>query len=39
VTIGPGGDPTRMNAGTTAPSMPVMDLTAVRYLSDSCPIE
>jgi hypothetical protein len=37
VTIAP-GDPTRMGAGTTAPSMPVMDLTAVRYLSDRCPI-
>lgn len=40
VVIGqPGGDPTRMNAPTTAPSMPVMDLTVLRFLSDRCPIE
>ncbi len=40
VVIGaPGSDPTRMDARTTAPNMPVMDLTALRFLSDRCPIE
>ena len=39
VVIGaPGQDPTRMNAPTTAPSVPAMDLVVVRYLSDRCPI-
>jgi hypothetical protein len=38
VVIAPGGDPTRMNAPAAAPSVPTMDLTSVRYLSDRCPI-
>jgi hypothetical protein len=39
VVIGaPTSDPTRSNAATSAPSMPVMDLTVVRLLSDRCPI-
>ena len=38
VVVSPGGDPTRMNAPATAPSVPTMDLTVVRYLSDRCPI-
>jgi hypothetical protein len=33
-----GTDPTRMNSPATAPSVPNMDLTAVRYLADRCPI-
>jgi hypothetical protein len=40
VVIGaPGNDPTRMNAPTTAPSMAAMDITAVRLLTDKCPIQ
>ena len=40
VVIGaPGSDPTRMNTTTTAPSVPAMDLTAVRLLTDKCPIQ
>lgn len=40
VTIGaPSGDPTRMNTRTTpVGGVPTMDLTAVRYLADRCPI-
>ena len=39
VVIGaPGNDPTRMNSPATAPSVPAMDLVAVRYLADRCPI-
>ena len=38
VVVSPGGDPTRMNTPATAPSVPSMDLTVVRYLSDRCPI-
>jgi hypothetical protein len=39
VVIGaPGQDPTRMNAPTSAPSVPAMDLVVVRYLADRCPI-
>lgn len=38
VVIGqPTGDRSRMNA-PTAPSIPVMDLTVLRYVSDKCPI-
>ena len=40
VVIGaPGGDPTRMNPRTTLPSVAVMDLTAIRSLSDRCSVE
>jgi hypothetical protein len=39
VVIGaPGSDPTRPNATTAAPSVATMDVTAVRLLSDRCPI-
>lgn len=39
VVIGqPNGDPTRMNSPSTAPSMATMDMTAVRLLSDRCPL-
>jgi hypothetical protein len=34
-----GGDPTRMNARTAPPGVAVMDLTAIRTLSDRCSIE
>jgi hypothetical protein len=33
-----GTDPTRMNSPATAPSVPTMDVTAIRYLDDRCPI-
>jgi hypothetical protein len=40
VVIGaPGGDPTRMNPRTAPPSVAVMDVTAIRSLSDHCSIE
>ena len=40
VVIGaPRGDPSRANMNSMTPSMPVMDVTAVRYLSDKCPID
>src|SRR5262245_31410687 len=40
VTIGaPRSDPGRTNMNSMTPSMPVMDVTAVRFLSDRCPIE
>jgi hypothetical protein len=40
VVIGaPGTDPTRMNTRTMAPNVAAMDLTAVRFLSDNCPID
>jgi hypothetical protein len=40
VVIGaPGSDPTRMNAPSTAPNVAAMDITAVRLLSDKCPIK
>src|SRR5262245_8911004 len=40
VTIGaPRSDPGRTNMNTVTPSMPVMDVSAVRFLSDRCPIE
>ena len=40
VVIGaPGNDPTRMNAPASAPSVPAMDLIAVRLLSDRCPLQ
>jgi hypothetical protein len=35
----PGTDPTRMSTRTPTGSVPVMDLTAVRYLSDVCPLK
>ena len=39
VVIGaPRGDPSRANMNTVTPSMPVMDVTAIRFLSDRCPI-
>ena len=39
VVIGaPGTDPTRMNTPATAPSVPTMDLTVIRYVDDRCPI-
>jgi hypothetical protein len=39
VVIGaPGGDPSRMNT-PQAPGLPVIDLIALRYLKDSCPID
>ena len=38
VVVAPGGDPTRMNSHASTPSVPTMDLTVVRYLSDRCPI-
>lgn len=35
----PGGDPTRMNPRTTPTGgVPTMDVTSVRFLSESCPI-
>jgi hypothetical protein len=34
---GSGSDPNRMGMGTPTGSLQVMDLTAVRYLSDVCP--
>jgi hypothetical protein len=40
ITIGaPRGDPSHTNMNSMTPSMPVMDVTAVRFLSDRCPIE
>jgi hypothetical protein len=40
VTIGaPRSDPSHTNMNSMTPSMPVMDVTAVRFLSDKCPIE
>jgi hypothetical protein len=40
VVIGaPGGDPTRTNGTTAAPSVATMDVTAVRLLGDRCPIQ
>jgi hypothetical protein len=40
VVIGaPRADPSHTNMNTMTPSMPVMDVTAVRFLSDRCPIE
>ncbi len=40
VVIGaPGNDPTRMNAPAAAPSVPAMDLIAVRLLADRCPLQ
>jgi hypothetical protein len=40
VVIGaPGGDPGRMNAQQPMGGLPVMDVSSVQYLSDSCPIE
>ena len=40
VVIGaPGTDPTRMNTTSSAPSVAAMDITAVRLLSDRCPIQ
>jgi hypothetical protein len=40
VVIGaPRGDPSRNNMNAMTPSMPVMDVTAIRFLSDRCPIE
>jgi len=39
VVIGqPGGDPTRMNSTSTAPTMATMDMVAVRLLADRCPL-
>ena len=39
VVVSPGSDPTRMNAPSSAQGgVPTMDLTAVRYLSDRCPV-
>ena len=39
VVIGaPGGDPTRMNSPSAAPSVATMDMIAVRLLSDRCPL-
>ena len=39
VVIGaPGGDPSRANMNSMTPSMPVMDVTALRFLSERCPI-
>ncbi len=35
----PGTDPSRMNTRTPTGGVPVMDLTAVRFLSDVCPIK
>jgi hypothetical protein len=40
VVIGaPGTDPTRMNSPATAPSVPAMDVIAVRLLADRCPVQ
>jgi hypothetical protein len=39
VTIGPGGDPTRMSPGAMVPSVPTMDLTSVRFLLERCPLQ
>jgi hypothetical protein len=40
VVIGaPGVDPTRMNAPASAPSVPAMDVIAVRLLADRCPLQ
>ena len=39
VVVSGGSDPTRMNApGSVGGGVPTMDLTAVRYLADRCPI-
>ena len=39
VVIGaPVSDPTRMNAPSTAPSAPAMDVSVVRFLAERCPI-
>jgi hypothetical protein len=39
VVIGaPTSDPTRTNMGAAAPSVPVMDVTVIRLLSEKCPI-
>jgi hypothetical protein len=35
----PNTDPTRVNPGTTAPSVPGMDVVAVRLLADRCPLK
>ena len=39
VVIGGGGDPTRMNTTSAAPSVPAMDVSAVRLLADRCPLQ
>lgn len=40
VVIGaPGVDPARMNTQATAPGVAAMDVVALRYLSDRCPVE
>jgi hypothetical protein len=40
VVIGaPRGDPARANMNSMTPAMPVMDVTAIRFLSERCPIE
>ena len=40
VVIGaPGGDPTRMNTPSAAPSVAAMDVIAVRPLADKCPLQ
>lgn len=40
VVIGaPGVDPTRMNSPASAPSVPAMDVIAVRVLTDRCPLQ
>ena len=40
VVIGaPGGDPTRMNSPSAAPSVAAIDMIAIRLLSDRCPLQ
>ena len=36
---GSGSNPNRMGTGTPTGTLPTMDVTAVRYLSDVCPIQ
>jgi hypothetical protein len=40
VVIGaPGGDPTRMNTRAASAGVAAMDVVALRYLSDRCPLQ
>src|SRR6266508_484791 len=34
-----GGDPTSMNARTTVPAVATMDVTAVRFVAERCPVQ
>jgi hypothetical protein len=39
VTIGPGGDPSRVSPGGMMANVPTMDVTSVRFLLERCPID